>query len=76
MVGAALLWRRSAPRWPLLVPLALVSLTTVLTYGNERFREAAEPTVVILASAAIVAAAGPWLRTGAARSTRELAVRN
>lgn len=46
--------RRGRRLWPLLVPLATVSLNTVLTYGNQRFRVAAEPTILLLAALALV----------------------
>lgn len=42
--------RRGHLMWPLLVPLVTVSVNTVLTYGNQRFRIAAEPTILVLAA--------------------------
>lgn len=39
--------------WALAVPLVLVSAVSVLVYGNARFRSAAEPVLVVLATAAI-----------------------
>ncbi len=50
--------------WPLLVPLFTVSLNTVLTYGNQRFRIAAEPTLLVLAAMALVTLASAARRTG------------
>jgi 4-amino-4-deoxy-L-arabinose transferase-like glycosyltransferase len=41
--------------WPLLAPVVLVSITAVLTYGQQRFRVAAEPAIVVLAAVAVVA---------------------
>jgi hypothetical protein len=49
--------------WPLLSTVALVSLTTVLTYGNQRFRIAAEPALLVLAATGLVALA-PRARVG------------
>jgi hypothetical protein len=43
--------------WPLLSTFVLVSLTAVLTYGNQRFRIAAEPALVVLAATGMVALA-------------------
>ncbi|HUF85541.1 MAG TPA: glycosyltransferase family 39 protein [Acidimicrobiia bacterium] len=49
--------RRRARVWPLLSTGVLVSLTTVVTYGQQRFRAADEPALVVLAAVAIVAIA-------------------
>jgi hypothetical protein len=49
-VGTFALVRQRKRVWPLLSTLALVSLTTVLTYGNQRFRIAAEPALLVLAA--------------------------
>jgi hypothetical protein len=35
-----------------------VVLTTALTYGQQRFRTAAEPAIVVLAAVTVVAIAG------------------
>lgn len=43
------------PVWPLLSTVALVSLTTALTYGNQRFRIAAEPALLVLAATGVTA---------------------
>ncbi len=51
VAGTVLLARRRARLAPLLGPIALVALTSVLTYGNQRFRIAAEPVIVVLAAA-------------------------
>jgi 4-amino-4-deoxy-L-arabinose transferase-like glycosyltransferase len=50
--GALLLRRRRQPLAILLVPLAVVTLTALLTYGSTRFRFAAEPAIVVLAAVA------------------------
>ncbi|MEM8705064.1 MAG: glycosyltransferase family 39 protein [Actinomycetota bacterium] len=47
-------WR---DRWPLAVPLAVVVFTALASYGNARFRVAAEPGVIVLAAVGVVALA-------------------
>jgi len=47
--------RRNLALWPLLSVVVLVSLSTMITYGNQRFREAAEPVVIVLAAVGIAA---------------------
>jgi hypothetical protein len=54
-VGTVVFVRRRLRLWPLLSTVALVSLTTALTYGNQRFRIAAEPALLVLAAAGMVA---------------------
>jgi 4-amino-4-deoxy-L-arabinose transferase-like glycosyltransferase len=57
VAGAVLVVRRRTVRlWPLLSTVVLVSVTTVVTYGQQRFRVAAEPAIVVLAAVAVVAA--------------------
>jgi 4-amino-4-deoxy-L-arabinose transferase-like glycosyltransferase len=48
--GALLLRRRDGPLWVLLVPVGLVVIVTVLLYGYDRFRHAADLSIVILAA--------------------------
>jgi fluoride ion exporter CrcB/FEX len=58
LVGFVLVARRRRARvWPLLSTGVLVSLTTVATYGQQRFRAADEPALVVLAAVTIVAGA-------------------
>ena len=52
IAGAWLLHRRRQPLALLLMPLAMVTLTALLTYGSTRFRFAAEPSIVVLAAVA------------------------
>jgi Dolichyl-phosphate-mannose-protein mannosyltransferase len=52
-----------APRWPLLVPVAVVFVTVVVTYASTRFRATAEPSIAVLAALAIDAAF-VWMRAG------------
>jgi asparagine N-glycosylation enzyme membrane subunit Stt3 len=56
IVGLLLAARRRASRerWLLLIPVACSLLVVALTYGNPRFRAAAEPAVVVLAALGIV----------------------
>ena len=58
VVGAVLLYRRRARVWPLLSAGVVVVLTTALTYGQQRFRVAAEPSVVVLAAVSVAAVVG------------------
>jgi hypothetical protein len=60
-LGAVVLWRSRRATWPLLAPVVLVALTTALSYGNQRFRVAAEPGVIVLAAVGAVAVAR-WTR--------------
>jgi 4-amino-4-deoxy-L-arabinose transferase-like glycosyltransferase len=55
--GAVVLWRRRArdALWILLVPVVIVTLNTVITYGQARFRAGAEPSLALLAAVGIVA---------------------
>ncbi|NND75579.1 MAG: hypothetical protein HKN44_11295 [Ilumatobacter sp.] len=46
--------------WPLLVPVAIAAVTSVFSYGNQRFRMIAEPGLVVLAAIGVVAVAG-WV---------------
>jgi hypothetical protein len=51
--GALVLRRRGVGVWILLTPFVVVSLTALLTYGNQRFREMAELSLVVLAAVAL-----------------------
>jgi hypothetical protein len=55
--------RARAPRWPLLVPVAVVFVTVVVTYASTRFRATGEPSIAVLAALAIDAAF-VWMRAG------------
>jgi hypothetical protein len=55
VAGGVLRRRRGELLWPLLVPVGVVVLTVVASYGNQRFRAVAEPSVVVLAAVAIAA---------------------
>jgi 4-amino-4-deoxy-L-arabinose transferase-like glycosyltransferase len=53
--GAVVLRRRGEPLRILLVPIVFVTLVAALSYGSTRFRVAAEPAIVVLASAGLLA---------------------
>ena len=53
IAGVLVLRRRRIPIFPLLAPLAVVLITTALTYANARFRTPAEVVLVVLAAVAI-----------------------
>jgi 4-amino-4-deoxy-L-arabinose transferase-like glycosyltransferase len=53
VAGAVVLVRRRARVWPLVSTAVVVSVTTALTYGQQRFRTAAEPAIVVLAAVAV-----------------------
>jgi len=51
IAGAVLLRRRGGTGlWVLLTPVWLVLAITVVTYGDTRFRQGAEPTLAVLAA--------------------------
>ena len=58
VLGAVILVRRRVRVWPLLSTGVVVVLTTALTYGQQRFRTAAEPAIVVLAAVTVVGIAG------------------
>jgi len=53
--GWILARRRQGVLWPLLMPAIAVTVSVALTYGQTRFRAAAEPSIVLLAAVALVA---------------------
>jgi Dolichyl-phosphate-mannose-protein mannosyltransferase len=58
VAGAILLLRRRIRVWPLLSTAVVVVLTTALTYGQQRFRIADEPSLIVLAAVSVAAVAG------------------
>ena len=52
--GVVVAGRRGLRRWPLLMTVVAVTVTTALTYGNQRFRAGAEPALLVLAAIALV----------------------
>lgn len=58
IVGGVMLRRRRIPLWPLVVPVALVTITVALwTGGFIRYRAPAEPSIIALASVGALALA-------------------
>jgi hypothetical protein len=57
IAGCVLLWKRRKRwfLWILLVPAIVVTLSSAATYGQTRFRAAAEPSLAVLAAVAVVA---------------------
>ncbi len=53
VAGGLALRRRGVGIWILIAPLVVVSVTALVTYGNVRFREPAELSVVVLAAVGI-----------------------
>lgn len=68
VLGVVLLYRRRVRVWPLLSTAVVVALTTALTYGQQRFRVAAEPSLVVLAAVSVAAVAGRRRRAGSTES--------
>jgi hypothetical protein len=72
VAGAVRLRRRGAPVGPLLAPIVLVIVVSALFFGDVRFREAADVSLVLLAAAAVAplaavaTAAAPRARAPAA----------
>jgi hypothetical protein len=64
--GAIVLRRRRTYVWPLAATALTVTLVAAATYGQQRFRVAAEPAIVVCAAVALVEAAR-GARTASAR---------
>jgi hypothetical protein len=60
IAGVVVLWRRRARLglWVLFAPVIAVTVTSAATYGQTRFRAAAEPSLAIFAAVGIVAFVG------------------
>jgi 4-amino-4-deoxy-L-arabinose transferase-like glycosyltransferase len=56
IAGAVLVRRRRRVLWPLLATAVTVTIVAATTYGQQRFRIAAEPAILVLAAATIVEA--------------------
>jgi hypothetical protein len=54
VIGVQQLRRKRIAVWPLLSLAVLVTVTSALTYGNGRFRMAAEPAVLVLGGAGLL----------------------
>lgn len=57
VAGGVLAWRRRLFVWPLVATVVAVVVISAATYGQQRFRVAAEPALVVFAAVALVAAA-------------------
>jgi 4-amino-4-deoxy-L-arabinose transferase-like glycosyltransferase len=68
IAGIVVLRRRRTTQWPLLIPPVIVTLGTILAYGQTRFRVPAEPTIVVLAAVSLAALSQRWWPE---KSTRE-----
>jgi 4-amino-4-deoxy-L-arabinose transferase-like glycosyltransferase len=53
VAGTLVLRRRGVPVWILLAPCVVVSMTALVSYGNMRFRQPAELSLVVLAAVAL-----------------------
>jgi asparagine N-glycosylation enzyme membrane subunit Stt3 len=67
--GIVVLRRRQVRQWPLLMLPLIITIGTVLSYGQTRFRVTAEPSLVVLAAVAIAALAARWWPERAAEPT-------
>jgi len=52
-IGFIAAGRRAIPRWPLVGLVLMVVTSVALTYGNQRFRVAAEPALLVFAAVAL-----------------------
>jgi hypothetical protein len=66
--GALRLRRRRVGVWILLMPFVAVTITALATYGNVRFRESAEVSLVVLAAVQLNALLQLWRPTKRAHS--------
>jgi 4-amino-4-deoxy-L-arabinose transferase-like glycosyltransferase len=58
LAGGVLLRRRRRVLWPLVATAMTVTIVAATTYGQQRFRIAAEPAILVLAAVTIVELAG------------------
>ena len=72
VVGAVVLRRRGQSLRILLVPVVFVTLVAALSYGSTRFRVAAEPAIVVLASVGVAALWDRFRRDAPATPEREM----
>jgi hypothetical protein len=67
VLGVHQLRRMRTAVWPLLSLVVLVTVTSALTYGNGRFRIAAEPALLVLGGTGLLTLRNRLRRAGAAR---------
>jgi asparagine N-glycosylation enzyme membrane subunit Stt3 len=53
--GFVVMLRRRAALWPLAAAVLTVVVSSILTYGTQRFRITAEPAIVVFAAVGLVA---------------------
>jgi 4-amino-4-deoxy-L-arabinose transferase-like glycosyltransferase len=72
VAGAVLLWRRHrrTELWVLAVPVITVTAGSAISYGQTRFRAAAEPSLAVLAAIALTALIPALQRVSARARTR------
>jgi hypothetical protein len=58
--GVVVMRLRKRRQWPLLMPPLIVTVASVLSYGQTRFRSPAEPSLVVLAAIGIAALIARW----------------
>lgn len=63
VLGAVVHRRAGRELWPLLASVVTVVLVTMTTYGSQRFRAAAEPSIIVLAAVGLVACVSRVRRT-------------
>jgi hypothetical protein len=59
--------RRGVEVWILIASIVLISITAMLTYGNQRFREPADVALVVLAAVGLAVLSRRRPTRGAAR---------
>lgn len=69
VVGVVTLRAQGIRYWPLLMPLAMVVIMSVITYGNQRFRMGAEPSIIVFAAVGMVRCARRLAALGANRTS-------
>ena len=62
IAGAVLLRRRRRLLWPLVATAVTVTIVAASTYGQQRFRIAAEPAILVLAAVTLVEISGSLRR--------------
>jgi 4-amino-4-deoxy-L-arabinose transferase-like glycosyltransferase len=58
--GVVVMKLRKRRQWPLLMPPLIVTVASLLSYGQTRFRSPAEPVLVVLAAIGIAALVARW----------------
>lgn len=61
-LGVAALRRARIPTWPAVAPVVVVVVSVLTAFASTRYRASAEPAMVVLAAAGMVALLDRWLR--------------